>query len=135
MLLAVNNQLYLVFSKSLRCFPSSTVDDIHFLLILKIPYQIGQKLHDMISVKLKMIFHLGLVLFLVTMKKLHSWFLDELLFLIYVYVVYFQNYLSRRIEDLAKIISDYLRVKMKKSLLLMHRIFFRNEFLFDHYVK
>ena len=130
----------MIFSKSLRCFSFSTVNDSYFLLTLKILYQIYQILRDMISVKLRIIFYLNLMFFLITMKKLHSWFLDELLFLIYVYVVYFQNYLSRRVEvsktkDHSKVFFERSRVKEKKLLRSMHRIFLRNEFLFHHYVK
>ena len=130
----------MIISKLLRCFSFCTMNDIHFLLIQKILYQIDQILHDMISVKLKMIFHLSLMLFWVTMKKLHSWFLDELLFFIYVYVVYFQKCLSRRIEvskteDYSRIFSERSRMKMQKLLRLMHRIILRNKFWFYHYVK
>ena len=92
-------------------------------------------MRDIISVKLKIIFHLSLMRFLITMKKLHFLFFDELLFFIHVYVVYFQNCLLRRIKDFSKIFFKCLRMKMKKLLQLMHRIFFQNEFLFHHCVK
>ena len=86
-----------------------------------------------------MIFHLNLMLFLMTMKKSHSWFLDESLFFIYVYNVYFENYLmcqlnlSRRVRlpegKSLEILFERLRMRVKKLSQLMHRIFFRNEFI------
>ena len=68
----------------------------------------------MIFEELKIIFHLSLLLFLMTMKKLYSWFLDKVLFFIYVYVVYFQNCLSSQIKNLSRIVSECLRIKIRK---------------------